>query len=478
MTPSPIRLSELAEQVKNTVQQAFANRAVWVIADVTNHTFKEGKGHHYFRLSEKDEQSNSIRAQFDARSWGAGTRRILDFETQTGQRFGNGLQVLARVLLEYHPQYGLQLELTDIDPAFSLGLIEQQRQATLQLLLDKNPDAIQLIRGHYRTRNQAVPFRPVLQHIAVISARDSAGLQDFRHTLEHNPYGYRFAVEEFHTQVQGDAHAVVMRSMLVDIFRSGKPYDAVVLIRGGGADTDFLIYDNYAVCQAIARFPIPVITGIGHLKNTTIADLMAHTSVKTPTQAAEFLITQNKAFEDRVAGLQKNVLLMSQQRIARAGQHLQHLRTRLTERTREQVNEEWKNLRLAQTLCIHRSRNFLHRNGNHLQRLGAGLIHVPAAILQQRQTELKHAFAQLQNGGVQVLKHERQYLAHFRRMVKLMAPENLLQKGFALVRYQGKVVADASGITAGEPLEVWMRDAVLHTTVNQKNKRDESSEHL
>ncbi|WP_431244478.1 exodeoxyribonuclease VII large subunit [Flavobacterium sp. P21] len=139
--------------------------------------------------------------------------------------------------------------------------------------------------------------------MAVISASNSAGNEDFRHTLRHNDFGYSFQADDYYTVVQGDNNAKLFLNKLIEVYSSGIPYDAIIIIRGGGAQSDFLIFDNYQIGRAVAKFPIPVITGIGHQKNVSIVDLMAHTSTKTPTKAAEFIIAHNRSFEMRSLSL-------------------------------------------------------------------------------------------------------------------------------------------------------------------------------
>ncbi|MEJ0034272.1 MAG: exodeoxyribonuclease VII large subunit [Bacteroidota bacterium] len=278
--PKHIRLSELNQRIAYVVNSTFGEMSCWVVADVTSHTFREEKAYHSFELVEKDPISNRVIAQIRGKAWGFGSERIEQFEKQTGQRFTNNINVLVNVSVEYHPVYGLQVNLIDIDPAFTLGVLEQQRLAVLEDLVSKNPDFIRKHGDRYITRNNQLKFGAVIQKIAIISSKTSAGAEDFLHTLNNNPHGYQFSIDNYYTVMQGENNADQFVAKIIEVYNSGRPYDVVVITRGGGAQTDFLIFDNYHVGRAVARFPIPIITGIGHQKNETIADLMAHTSTR------------------------------------------------------------------------------------------------------------------------------------------------------------------------------------------------------
>jgi exodeoxyribonuclease VII large subunit len=310
-----IKLSELTSQIQQVIDGAFGHKTFWIIADITNYTYKPQSNYHYFELVEKDKTAAKILAKVAGRAWGNASLNISNFEKATGQKFKNDINVLIQVSVQYNPSFGLQLNLLDIDTNFTLGLFEQQRKETLERLLRENQAFIKRAGEGYITRNSELALNQVIQRIAVISSDTSAGFQDFKHTLEHNPFDYKFYIDDYFALVQGDGNAKQFLARVIEVFESQKPYDALVIIRGGGAQTDFLIFDNYELNRAIAKFPIPVITGIGHQKNETIADLMAHTSTKTPTKAAEFIIAHNRAFEDNLIGTQKMILIKTYQMI-------------------------------------------------------------------------------------------------------------------------------------------------------------------
>jgi exodeoxyribonuclease VII large subunit len=280
-----IKLSALTDMIHDAITDRFAGQTFWVVADITNHSYKADKKIHYFELVEKGETGSVITAKILGKSWGTGALRISEFEKNTGQAFSNNLHVLVQVSVDYHPLYGLSFNVLNIDTNFMLGILEQRRNATLKRLVEQN-DFIKKNEDGYSTLNSLLRLPIVIQRVALLSASNSAGSEDFRHTLEHNDFGYRFEIDDYHTIVQGDNNAKLFLDKLIEIFTTGIPYDAVVITRGGGSQSDFLLFDNYNIGRAVAKFPIPVITGIGHQKNVSIADLMAHSNTKTPTRAA------------------------------------------------------------------------------------------------------------------------------------------------------------------------------------------------
>lgn len=452
--PSAIRLSELTMQIRQAIDGVFGNRTFWVIADISSHTYKAQSNYHYFELVEKDKSSARILSKISGRAWGNAAINISNFEQATGQKFSNDIHVLVQVSVQYNPTFGLQLNLLDIDTSFTLGLFEQQRKETLARLLRENPEFIQKTGNQYHTRNKDLSLPKVLQRIAVISSATSAGYQDFRHSLENNTFGYHFQVDDYFTLVQGESNARPFLAKIVEVFQSGQPYDALVIIRGGGAQTDFLIFDNYELCRAIAKFPIPIITGIGHQKNESIADLMAHTATKTPTKAAELIITHNRAFEEQLLDLQKMMLIKTYQLI-------NYHKDRLV-----QLNQN----------SISTSRNLLHEQQLKLIKLSRMVLTNPKIILSNRQKDLSNVISNIQSYNRIYFANKSGYISHFQSVVRLMSPQNILNKGFAILKVNGKIASNANQIESGTTLTVRLAATTIETTVNHKSAIDGNDE--
>lgn len=466
-----IQLSELNAKINSAIETAFNTQRFWVVADVTNHSCRPPKNYHYFELVEKDSNSDNIIARIEGKAWGEGAKQIMNFERVTGQKFTNNIHVLIQAKINFHNVYGLSLELLGIDNNFTLGVLEKQRQATLASLIANN-SFIKKIGDKYITRNNQLTFPAVIQRIAVISSKTSAGNEDFRHTLLNNPFGYLFFIHDYYTVVQGEANADQFLSKLIEVFQSQNPYDAVVITRGGGAQTDFLIFDNYNIGRAVAKFPIPIITGIGHQKNETITDIMAHTQTKTPTKAAEFIIAHNRAYEDVILSFQKTILIKSQQLFSIHFQSLSVLNSIVVNNSRNILNLYKDNLVQINQITINISKSILFNNKNTLLSISSQILSKPKIILYNRINDIANTISNLKTFNAMYLKSQRGYLGHYISIIKMMSPNNILRKGFAIVKANNKITGNPDEIKIGYDIEVILADTRIKSTVKQKTKYD------
>jgi exodeoxyribonuclease VII large subunit len=444
----PLRLSALTALVADAINKAFRQQSFWVIADVTNHTFRAGRNHHYFELVEKDPNSSNIIAKLQVVAWSSGSAAIAKFQADTSQPFTNNINVLVNVTVQYHPVYGLQLSLNQIDSNFTLGVLERQRQATLERLVRENQAFIRRVGDTYITKNKELPLGCVIQKIAVVCSSTSAGWQDFQHTLENNPYGFHFIVEPYFTVVQGEANVQAFVDRLVDVFRGGILYDAVVIIRGGGSQTDFLIFDDYLVGKAVAKFPIPIITGIGHQRNETIADLMACIATKTPTKAAEFIINHNHNFDVEVSGLQKQIIIRSQQLFSSAKDSL---------------------VRLNQ-ITVNKTKTILFEKSRQLISMSSALSAKPTLFVSGKIKDIQQLTSNIKTFIPQFLKNQQGYLGHNISLINALSPENTLKRGFAIIKSDNRITSDPEQLIIGKDIEIILAKTSITSTV--KSKKD------
>ena len=263
-------MSELCAEIGEVLDEGLAP-SYWVQAEISS--LSEKGGHLFLELAEGKQ------AKMRATCW-AGTKELLMayFEAETGQRLQAGMAVLVEAEVQYHAVYGLSLSIVGIDPKFTGGDIARQRQQTIaQLESDGLLDAQQLL---------TLPM--LIRRIAVVSSASAAGYEDFKHQLDRS--GYRFETTLFGAIMQGESAERSILAALEEIDASQQPYDAVVIIRGGGATTDLNCFDSYTLCAVCAQFPLPILTGIGHTRDVSVLDLVAHESLKTPTAVAEWLI--------------------------------------------------------------------------------------------------------------------------------------------------------------------------------------------
>ena len=292
-------LSELCTEIQEVVENDLLER-YWVRAEIAS---LSTRGHCYMELVEKAED-NTLAAKVRATCWN-NVYGLLSayFIQETGQALRIGMQVLVEVSVGFHPVYGLNLNIWNIDPTYTQGDLAKQRQATIRRLKEDGVIDMQ--------KSLEVPT--LVRRVAIISAAGAAGYGDFCDQLTNNRYGYKFELSLFAAIMQGDNAPKSIISALNQIVKEEDQWDIVVIIRGGGASTDLGCFDDYELANHCAQFPLPILSGIGHTRDMSIVDMVVHTSVKTPTAAAEWLIER---IEEQI-----EVITLLSSRLQRATQY-------------------------------------------------------------------------------------------------------------------------------------------------------------
>jgi exodeoxyribonuclease VII large subunit len=282
-------LRELCEWLQDIVGSEMPDR-YWVRAEIASMSVR---GHCYMELVEKAE-NGILSAKVRATCW-SNVYGMLSayFAQETGQALHVGMQVLVEVSVEFHAVYGLSLNVWNIDPNYTLGGLAKQRQMTIQQLTEDGVMDLQ----------KALELPSLVRRVAVISSPDAAGYGDFCDQLQHNRFGFAFHTQLYPAVMQGDMAARSVVQALRAIVEQVEEWDVVVIIRGGGASTDLSCFDDYNLASHCAQFPLPIVTGIGHTRDVSVVDMVVHTSVKTPTAAAEWLIQRVAVQIDRVGEL-------------------------------------------------------------------------------------------------------------------------------------------------------------------------------
>ena len=291
----------------------------WVQAELAE--CRESRGHCYMELVEKEELSNTPIARASAKCWKTTWNVVRPhFERTTGQPLHAGMKVLLRVYPQFHEAYGFSWIVTDIDPTYTIGDLARRRQEIIRQLKEEGVFDLQ--------RELRLPL--FCQRIAVISSETAAGYGDFCRQLEENSYGFRFSVTLFPAIMQGEQVEQSIIHALEQIWsKASSSYDAVIIIRGGGATADLSGFDTLALAENVAQFPIPIITGIGHDRDESILDMVAHQRVKTPTAAATLLIDNLKQVADRIADVRQRIPTLAVHAITDHQHRLELLKNRL-----------------------------------------------------------------------------------------------------------------------------------------------------
>jgi exodeoxyribonuclease VII large subunit len=467
-----IKLSELSRKIEFVFKQNFSADYYWIIAEVSGHKFYPDTDRHYFDLVEKTSGSEVEVAKFKAKSWSEGSANIASFEKQTGQLFQSGIQVLIKVKVEYHSLYGLSLTLVDIDASFTLGNIEKQRRATLLKLANENPDFIRLENNEFITRNKELALPIVIQNIALIASPNSEGYTDFIHTIKNNQYQFSFTVDNYFSTVQGRDAEKELINTLISIHQSEKKYDCVVLIRGGGAKTDFLVFDTYNLSRAVAKFPVPIITGIGHHKDVSIVDLMAHTATKTPTKCAELIISNNKLFEDSILTHQNNILIKTQQLLSTTKSTIQETQANLISNVQYLLNEHSAELREIDNDLQSYAKEYFNNKSKALMSETLLFTNKPQLSINSKTQQLQYIKQTINTSTNRLLQNNTAEILHYVKIMKLMSPVNILKKGFAIISQNNKVIANETQLNKELPLVIDMYKSEIEVEIKKINKSD------
>lgn len=311
-----IDLLELQSRLKEGVESLFPNR-IWVRAEVSAVKARSG-GHCYLELSQSDEKG--LVAKTNAIIWSSRYRFIAPyFESVTGSPLQEGMVILVQVQVNYSELYGMSLIVNDIDPEYSVGVKEQERQKTIQRLQKEGLMGLQ--------KELELPLLPY--DLAVISAEDAAGYRDFMRHLSENPYGFEVNPVLFPALMQGADCPASIISALDLIMEDDRPWDAVLILRGGGAKLDLACYDDYQLAAVIAQYPLPVLTAIGHDQDYHVCDMVAHEYLKTPTALADYILDIYEGEDERLSSLETRVRLAVSNRLYREEALLDSLAARV-----------------------------------------------------------------------------------------------------------------------------------------------------
>ncbi len=387
----------------------------WVVAEV-NELRESAAGHCFMELVQKSETDERIEAKASANIWAHLYRMVKPyFESATGTTLSNGMKIMVRVAVQYHELYGLRLNILDIDPTYTVGEVALQRKKTIDRLKDE---------GVYdMNRELELPLLP--RRIAVISSESAAGYGDFMQQLRGNSYGYRFTVTLFSATVQGKDAEPSIISALEQIHARAHEFDVVAMLRGGGSQSDLSCFDSYLLASNVAQFSLPVITGIGHDRDVSVVDMVAHTMLKTPTAAAEFLVEKMAEQEAQLNVLSEALSEIWDSTLDSQEQQLRSCSSRLVLLTQQKIAKEKANVerylpeRLRQ-LCAYK---------------------IAYSNLKVNELESK---------------------------VSLLNPHNILKRGYSITLKNGVPLLRASEVCKGDALETILSEGRIQSQVGNE----------
>lgn len=422
-SPNTITLQEFNNRIKRLLADPSVMNC-WVVAETTDVRTNQ---HCYLQLLEKNPKTGATVAKIKAIIWGSQFRFLnARFKQVTGRDIGNDMKIMVCLSVNYSPQYGLTVVINDINPEFTLGDMERQRQEILNRLTQEG------IIG----QNKTVPVPPVLQRIAIVSAAGAAGYGDFMKQLTDNKYGVCFYPCLFQATMQGVKTVPTVLAALDKVEQNQHLFDCVVIIRGGGGTEELNSFDNYDLARRVATFPLPVIVGIGHERDITVLDYVAGIRVKTPTAAAEHIILQAANALAHIGDLSNQVVSIARDYIARAKEQLSYYAGNLPIMAQ----------RIIDTNTL-RLQNFIQNIPLHVQRRIEG----ENAQLARQKDAIKNAVAQ-------VKMKETMRLEALGEKIELLSPRKVMARGYTLTTCEGKIMTDAAQLEAGKLVTIHFRD--------------------
>lgn len=414
-THESLTLFDLQRMVRSTLEARFAE-PVWISAEVSELKLNRS-GHCYLNLVEKGSTDGAPRAEARAVIWKSSYARLAPlFEQATGASLAAGIRLLVRVVVTYHEVYGFSLQIIDIDPSYTLGEVERRRRETIERLRRD---------GVWDMNREVELSRPTLR-IAVLSSATAAGYRDFCREIARSPYAFRLTL--FESLMQGDSAEQSIIDALERIAEEELSFDIVAIIRGGGSTSDLALFDSYRIASHIAQFPLPVITGIGHDKDVSVSDMVAHLSCKTPTAVATALVE-----------LADGEMYL-----------LDSLAQQLGDLTRSLIAEQ--------------------RVG--LERRAGELSRQAIVALNNSSHSLEFLENQLVESARNLLTTERQRIALHTTFIESRSVANILALGFSVVRNEQGEVCRIEDVAQGDSLRIEIAGGSIRATVDETTKNE------
>jgi exodeoxyribonuclease VII large subunit len=416
MADSNISLLALNKLIREKTENSFP-MPIWITAEILDMQVNR-TGHCYMELIEKSSKDDAIVAKNRATIWAYKFGMLRSFfETTTGTQLKSGIKILVKAEVSFHEVYGLSLNISDIDPSFTLGDMAMKRREIINKL-----EASGVI-----GMNKEIPFPSVPQCIAVISSETAAGYGDFIDTLHNNHHNFAVSTTLFSAVMQGDSAEKSIIEALENIYNNDTDFDLVILIRGGGSQADLDCFNTYDLAMNIAQFPIPILTGIGHERDETIADLVAHRSLKTPTAVAEFLIDVLLEFKS----------------------YLDSIEDKFLQRVRTVLQEE--------TLHFERNAKNLH---HHVQ-----------LYLSEAQHILKGYRDRLISSGQHYITAGKEFIKNKEKHLDLVRPEQVLARGYSITSVNGKALTSIGDISSGDKIITSLANGEVESIVGKTSKK-------
>ncbi len=464
--PKAYTISQVSMILNDAITEKFL-KGFWLVGEIKS--MRSRRGHYYLELVETNHLGQVI-AKLDVMIWSSEADYIFNaFKLGAQQELQVGLKVMFFGFLQHHELYGLKFHVKDINPAYTLGDSAIRRQELIRRLSNE---------GIF-DKNKRLKLPVVIQRIAVISSSTAAGLQDFIKHLNANEIGIRFKIELFEAFMQGQYTEQTVLQALNKIDLKSSEFDVVVIVRGGGSNIDLTAFDSEKIARAIAGFPLPVLTGIGHTRDRSITDMAAHTDLKTPTDVADFIINHNTNFVSALVQLQLRLEKAALQFLSQQKMALQNYKKTLE----AAVNEYFWQHKSQLNNIGHRFRNLpkiLKKRYVDLHLTIKTLEHNVENVFKNGRTGLQRLGDQLLRSIDRLFEQNHNFLDKTKIIIEQNDPVKILKQGFTISLVDGQILQSTNQLKPGKTIETWLVDGkvlsktekIIQNTENDQNRRN------
>ena len=466
-------LSTIMNRIKQVFDERMNEVYFWMKAELM-HVKSDRNGHYYLDLVET--KDGTILAKSTAQIWNyTATYLKEELGTDFEQIIKPGSEIMCYCKAVFHTVYGLSFVITKVDVNYNLGALERKKKAVLE----------QLLKEGILEKNKQHKLPKIIQRIALVASPNTSGYEDFLNQLKKNSHGYAYHIQNFPAKVQGETAAKEITEQLIKI--PSEDFDAVVLLRGGGSKFDLEAFNDYELAKAIGNCPLPVITGIGHETDTSIADLTAHIALKTPSAAGAFIIERTVAFENNIQLLYLGIRQTYERKLQQLNKDLKHHITEFAALSKAQTRTERGNLHTLTNRIINlvneeqvEANSLLHTAVQQLSLLPNKKTHQALLlkneqaeqlllysnyIVKEARTPLKQKTEQLHYLTKMKLRAANSKLTDWEHYPKLYHPEAVLKKGYALVRKENEIIKPTSTLKKGDFIEIELYDRTVNAKI-------------
>lgn len=453
-------LHQVVHSIRKTIDERYT-QAYWIKAEM--HKLNQyPSGHAFPELVQKE--NDKIVAQIGATIWKDNLVRINKaFAETVKEPLKEGVTLLLQAKIVFSELYGLSLQIVDIDPDFTLGELQREREETLKRLLKEG----------LLNANQQLKFPLLPKRVAVISADSSKGLSDFNKVLLENAWNYSFFTMLFQAYLQGD---IAVPSIIAQLERARKVahhFDIVVIVRGGGGEVGMSCYNNYELCKAIANFPLPILTGIGHSTNLTVAEMVSFRNAITPTELADFLLQAFHNFavpiheaKTKIENTLSQIIQYERQLLTSEAKHYKNASELFLSRSHLKLSKTTSDFRLNY-------RELLTENSDKLKRCSTKVFDLKRVIFNKEQLSLKELQFALPALFGRKLMHKTKELDYAENLVSALNPINVLRRGYAIARFNGRTINEANQPTSGDHIVIETEKSSINSTVQSVKLKGE-----